>query len=49
MRGSQEVTDRELRELHHNNIDAVADLVQSQEDRPQTHHSVRQISHETHI
>ena len=34
---------------HDDNIDAVADLVQSQEDRPQTHRSVRQISRETGI
>ena len=31
------------------NVDAVADLVQSQEDKPQTHRSVRQISRELSI
>ena len=31
------------------NIDEVADLVQSQEDHPQTHHSIIQIARETSI
>ena len=31
------------------NVDAVADLVQSQEKQSQTHHSVRQIAHELSI
>ena len=31
------------------NIDKVTDLVQSQEDHPQTHRSIRQIAHETRI
>jgi len=31
------------------NVDAVNDLVLSQEDKPQTHRTVRQIARETHI
>jgi len=42
-------SDRPQIASHDYNIDAVADLVQSQEDIPQTHRSVRQISRETGI
>jgi len=41
------ITNRTVRT--NDNIDEVADLVQSQEDRPQTHHSIRQIARETSV
>jgi len=31
------------------NVESVCELVHSQEDRPHSHHSVRQIAHEAHI